>query len=138
MPLTVYSPRQASLVVSIWIILEIRKFADNQNHSIILLKLTYPNMLQKNEYHFSIFVCVSQASEFMLLESGRQFSKESKILDFKKIVLCRCAGERVKHENQAEFRSKEGLTLETSVFQIFHGGNSTFVNSFDKTRFSKD
>ena len=32
-------------------------------------------------------------------------------------------------------RSDEGLTLETSAFQIFHGGNSTFINSFDKTKF---
>ena len=24
-----------------------------------------------------------------------------------------------------------GLTLETSAFRIFHGGNSTFINSFD-------
>ena len=31
--------------------------------------------------------------------------------------------------------SDEGLTLETSAFQIFHGGNSTFINSFDKTKF---
>ena len=27
------------------------------------------------------------------------------------------------------------LTLKKSAFQIFHGGNSTFVNSFDKTKF---
>ena len=26
--------------------------------------------------------------------------------------------------------------IETSVFQIFHGGNLTFVNLFDKTEFS--
>ena len=32
-------------------------------------------------------------------------------------------------------RSDEGLTLVTSAFQIFHGGNSTFVISFDKTKF---
>ena len=32
--------------------------------------------------------------------------------------------------------SDEGLTLETSAFQIFHGGNSTFINSSDKTKFS--
>ena len=25
--------------------------------------------------------------------------------------------------------------LETSPFQIFHGGNSTFINSFDKIKF---
>ena len=31
-------------------------------------------------------------------------------------------------------RSDEGLTLETSAFQIFHGGNSTFINSFDNTQ----
>ena len=35
----------------------------------------------------------------------------------------------------AHIRSDEGLTLETSAFQIFHGGNSTFINSFDKTEF---
>ena len=34
-------------------------------------------------------------------------------------------------------RSDEGLTLETSAFEIFHGGNSTFINSFDKTNFLK-
>ena len=33
-------------------------------------------------------------------------------------------------------RSDEGLTLETSAFQIVHGGNSTFINTFDKTKFS--
>ena len=33
-------------------------------------------------------------------------------------------------------RSDEGLTLETSAFQFFNGGNSTFINSFDKTKFS--
>ena len=27
------------------------------------------------------------------------------------------------------------LTLETSAFRIFHGGNLTFINSFDKTKF---
>ena len=32
-------------------------------------------------------------------------------------------------------RSDKGLTLETPAFQIFHGGNSTFINSFDKTKF---
>jgi len=31
--------------------------------------------------------------------------------------------------------SDEGLTLETSGFYIFLGGNSTFINSFDKTKF---
>ena len=30
----------------------------------------------------------------------------------------------------------EGLMLETSAFQIFPTGNSTFINSFDKTKFS--
>ena len=32
-------------------------------------------------------------------------------------------------------RSDERLTLETSAFQIFHRGNSTFINSFHKTKF---
>ena len=32
-------------------------------------------------------------------------------------------------------RSDEGLTLETSAFEIFYGGNSAFINSFDKTQF---
>ena len=30
----------------------------------------------------------------------------------------------------------KGLTLETSAFQIFHGSNSTFINSFDHSKFS--
>ena len=34
------------------------------------------------------------------------------------------------------YRSVEELTLGTSTFQIFHGGNSTFINSFDITNFS--
>ena len=33
-------------------------------------------------------------------------------------------------------RSDEGLTLEASASQIFHDGNSNFINSFDKTKFS--
>ena len=37
--------------------------------------------------------------------------------------------------HNSSIRSDEGLTLETSAFQIFHGGNSTFINSFDKTKF---
>ena len=31
-----------------------------------------------------------------------------------------------------KIRSNKGLTLETLAFQIFPGGNSTFINSFDK------
>ena len=30
----------------------------------------------------------------------------------------------------------EGLTLEMSAFQFFQGGNLTFMNPFDKTKFS--
>ena len=36
--------------------------------------------------------------------------------------------------HNSSVRSDKGLTLETSAFQIFHGSNSTFTNSFDKTR----
>ena len=35
----------------------------------------------------------------------------------------------------AVIRSDEGLTLETSAFLIFHGGYSSFINSFDETKF---
>ena len=31
--------------------------------------------------------------------------------------------------------SEEGLMLEASALQIFHGGYSTFINLFDKTKF---
>ena len=31
--------------------------------------------------------------------------------------------------------SDEGLTFETLAFEIFHGGNSTFIESFGKTKF---
>ena len=32
-------------------------------------------------------------------------------------------------------QSDEGLVLEMSAFLIFHGGNSTFINSFHETKF---
>ena len=32
--------------------------------------------------------------------------------------------------------SDKGLKFETLAFQIFHRGDSTFINSFDKTKFS--
>ena len=35
-----------------------------------------------------------------------------------------------------QMANDQGLTLETSALQIFHGGNSTFINSFGKTKFS--
>ena len=45
---------------------------------------------------------------------------------------------RIKTNNthNSSIRSGEGLTLETSAFQIVHGGNSTLINMFDKTNFS--
>ena len=36
----------------------------------------------------------------------------------------------------SSIRSDEGLTLETSAFQIVHGGNSTLIDTFDKTKIS--
>jgi len=36
----------------------------------------------------------------------------------------------------AERGINEGLTQETSAFQTFHGGNATFINLFDKAKFS--
>jgi len=42
----------------------------------------------------------------------------------------------IKTDNtHSSIRSDEGLTLELSTFLIFHGGNATFINSFDKTKF---
>ena len=42
---------------------------------------------------------------------------------------------RIKTNNthNSSIRSDEGLTLETSAFQIVHGGNSTFIKTFDNT-----
>ena len=37
--------------------------------------------------------------------------------------------------HNSSIRSDEGLTLEMSALQMFHGGNSTVINSFDKTKF---
>ena len=34
-------------------------------------------------------------------------------------------------------RMCEGLTFETLAFQIFHGGNSTLINSLEKTKISR-
>ena len=41
----------------------------------------------------------------------------------------------IKQISSFQFRSAEGLTLETSAFHIVHGGNSTCINTFDKTKF---
>ena len=41
----------------------------------------------------------------------------------------------MKHGNLV-LLSNKGLMLKMSAFQIFHSGNSTFVNLFDKTKFS--
>ena len=40
-----------------------------------------------------------------------------------------------KAPHNSSIRSDEGLTLETSAFLTFHCGNSTFMTSFDKTKF---
>ena len=37
--------------------------------------------------------------------------------------------------HNSSIRSDEGLMLETSAFQTFHGGNSIFINSFAKAIF---
>ena len=37
-------------------------------------------------------------------------------------------------QSESKRRSDEGLTLETSAFLTFHGGNSNFINSFDKAK----
>ena len=46
-----------------------------------------------------------------------------------------CVGE-IKVQISSVRVNDEGLTLEASAFQIFQGGNSTFTNPFDKTKFS--
>ena len=40
--------------------------------------------------------------------------------------------------SSGEFRSDEGLTFETSDFQIFRSGDSTSIDSFGKIKFGKD
>ena len=42
---------------------------------------------------------------------------------------------KANNTHNSSIRSDEGLTLETSAFQIFHGSNSTFINSFGKPFF---
>ena len=42
----------------------------------------------------------------------------------------------MKQNELIRVRSDKRLTLETSAFQIFHRGNSTFINTFHKTKFS--
>ena len=42
---------------------------------------------------------------------------------------------QVLHRMRVHLKVDEGLTLETSAFQIVHGGNSTFINTFDKPNF---
>ena len=42
---------------------------------------------------------------------------------------------KTNNTHDCSIRSDDGLKLETSAFQIFHHGNSTFINSFDETKF---
>ena len=42
---------------------------------------------------------------------------------------------RVLSNELIKVRSDKGLTLETLALRIFHDGNSTFIDSFDKTKF---
>ena len=41
---------------------------------------------------------------------------------------------KTNNTHNSSIRSDEGLTLDTSAFQIFRGGSSTFINSFDETQ----
>ena len=41
---------------------------------------------------------------------------------------------KTNNTHNSSIRSDEGLKLETSAFQIVHGGNSTFINRLDKTK----
>ena len=41
----------------------------------------------------------------------------------------------MKQNELIRVRSDKGQTLETLAFQIFHGYNSTFINSFHKSKF---
>ena len=43
--------------------------------------------------------------------------------------------EKANNTHNSSIHSVEGLTLEGSAFQIVHGGNSTFVNKLDQTKF---
>ena len=97
MPLTEYSSRQALLVVSIWIILEIRILAENQNHSSILWRWTYQNTLQKIEYRFSVVVWASKPASSCFLSLGVNSVTKVKLYFLKK--LCCCISGKVKHEN---------------------------------------
>ena len=40
---------------------------------------------------------------------------------------------KTNNTHNSSIRSDEGLKLETSAFQIVHGGNSILVNRLDKT-----
>ena len=40
-------------------------------------------------------------------------------------------------QSESKRRSDEGLTLKTSAFLTFNGGNSNFINSFDKAKHLK-
>ena len=41
---------------------------------------------------------------------------------------------KTNNTHNSSIRSDDGITLEKSTFQIFLGGNSTFIKSFDKTK----
>ena len=65
---------------------------------------------------------------------GESFIKRIDIVDKNKERRANARNETLT-KKRSKRSSDEGLTLEKSAFQIFHGGNFTFINSFDKTKF---
>ena len=69
-------------------------------------------------------------------ESGQSKSRNFKFL---KKLWC-CISGKVKAKNLVlsnELIKVQGLMLKASAFQIFHHGNSIFINLFDTTNFSE-
>ena len=56
------------------------------------------------------------------------------VTDFLCDFFVRFLSGRVKHENF--IRSDEGLRLESSAFQLFHGGYSLLISYYDTIKFS--
>ena len=76
-----------------------------------------------------LWISVSVLAKFYCHNSRKSLKKNSRY--FSKSIYSKKIPTTTNNTHNSSIRSDEGLTLETSAVQIVHGGNSTFINTFE-------
>ena len=98
-----------------------RKSAENENQ----------NSLRTSRNLTDLGKCVFRTNIYLILENSLLSNKLIKV----ELPPWKIWKADVSSVNPFVGANDEGLTFEASTFQIFHAGNSTFINSFDKANF---